>query len=120
MNLYTPIDTKQALSDLIDSNADKTLKLLSDKGALDAPASGDTLPTRHGTAVRGNQTVGSKITSPLVEVPESEEYYDDMLYVDSSGLLCFIIKPVKKKSYDSSDNPPIRLTFENAPPPPIP
>jgi hypothetical protein len=113
INNNIPIDTKQAINDLVDSAQDKTLRLASDEGATIPRDDGSTFSSSHGTAVRSNQApTPSTITSPLTEsttVPRV--LWPDDIYTDSAGFFCYIVKPVHEITYNTSDVTPVPITF---------
>ncbi len=119
---YIPIDQKQAIIDIVNASEQDPTKLLADKNALVPSASGATLAAKHGTAVRSNQApTGEGLTPPLTQT-KPFEFYDNMLYVDPAGILTFVVKPIKKATFETADPVPkeIEFIFLDVPRPPVP
>lgn len=112
MTPQIPIDQKQAIVDLV-SIADKDLTTLkSDKNALDLGPSGSLAPASHGTSVRPNQPPPPpSLTNPLTEDGTKREYHPMRTFTDSSRLILYSVKPIKKMVFKSADTVPKAMIF---------
>ena len=110
---------KDSINAIIDIKGIDMPILLDDENAKLLLPDGGTSPAVHGTYI-GVSTSGSGIKSPLTESAiKPRTYFEDRYYVDSAGLLCYIVKPLKDIYFKSADNKEVKFILKEPPTPTI-